>query len=813
MAVTIRVKRKPLFPHFTDNSIAYDTEATGLIPYGRYAYWGYEPARPFAFSFCDGDGHTGYFRFKVDPMTRRVIPEPEGMAILHRLHTEPQFELIGHNIAYDFRMGMFLGVQMRRLMRVIDTMVLAHIVTGGDELLYALKPLSKKYLRFPDDDEKQLEHAVQAARRDAKAAGWMIAIGKKEMERGDKGVFAGSKPLKADYWLVPSPDASCKPNYYDIDPDDPGVDMTQRYAIGDVLRAQMLKQLWMPELDAEPRLRATFDREMLLFRALRRMELRGTRCYPEHIDYLIGWYNRYMKKQRKIADAHGGAGMNFNSPKQLVEKFYDERKVTPVVYTPKGQMYRDLAEVLPDDPFDPAFMTQVPIKKNKTIVMLDVSKDDLLAMADKHRKIGKDQLANIGGYDEDTNTYREPLAGAILEYRAAHQSIKSFLKIYRTFYYPESVKGFDLDKVDAVDGYRPGGNPALGGDRAFCVPEDDQAVFWDETWAMGTWVLHPNYNQTGAITGRMTCSDPNLQQVASATTGLRKAQIPSRPRECFGPRPGHVWYLPDYSQIEVWLFAFMSGEKTMQQLLLDGHDFHQGVADKSFVHRSDYQERKKYYRKLSKLIMFGKLYGGGVGTPEKPGRMTNLLQQPFEETKAFIDSFEEQFASVKVWSKEIIKQIRKDGKLWNTYGRQYILGRDHAYKGVNYNIQGTAADALKVATIRLDYLLNDSGRWNHPGLCLLNSIHDEFIIEVPWEMHSQKLMREVMWVMQMDSAKMGVPVPLPVGMKIATKRWSHTKDIVIPGMRKAGDNWVFGGVPRDDRPFDDLRRAMSACPC
>lgn len=799
MAIILRIKRKPLFPHFTSNSIAYDTEATGLIPYGRYAYWGYEPARPFAFSFCDGDGHTGYFRFCVDPMTRRVIPEPEGMAILHRLHSEPQFEIIGHNIAYDFRMGTFLGVKMRQRMQVIDTMVLAHIVTGGDELLYALKPLSKKYLRFPDDDEKELEEEVKAARKIAKANGWMIAIGHKEMERGDKGVFAGSKPIKADYWLVPSPDTRNLPNDHDIDPDDPDVDKTQRYAIGDVLRAQMLKQLWMPELEAEPRLANTFRREMNLFWALRRMELRGTRTYPEHIDYLIGWYNRYMKKQRKIADANGGRGMNFNSPKQLTTKFYDERGVTPVVFTPKGQMYWDMAGMM--DPFDLESTVEIPIKKSKKIVMVPMTQAQLEAKAKQHRKIGKDQLANIGGYDEDTNTYREPLAGAILEYRAAHQSIKSFLKIYRTFYYPETLKGFDLDEVAATD----------VADTFLSIP-DDEFVKWSEVWKDSTWVLHPNYNQTGAITGRMTCSDPNLQQVASATTGLRKAQIPARPRECFGPRPGYVWYLPDYSQIEVWLFAFMSGEKSMQQLLLDGHDFHQGVADKSFIHKPDYKERKKYYRKLSKLIMFGKLYGGGVGTPEKPGRMTNLLQQPFEQTKEFIDSFEEQFASVKIWSKKIIKQIRADGKLWNTYGRQYILGHDHAYKGVNYNIQGTAADALKVATIRLDYLLNDSGRWNHPGLCLLNSIHDEFIIEVPWELHSQRLMREIMWVMQMDSRMMGIPVPLPVGMKIATKRWSHTKDINIPGMRLAGDNWVFGGVPRDDGPFDDLRRAMQACP-
>jgi DNA polymerase I-like protein with 3'-5' exonuclease and polymerase domains len=792
MAVTIRVKRKPLFPHFTDNRIAFDTEGTGLIPFGSPSYWGYHPARPFAYSFCDGEGNTGYFRFAVDPATRRVIPEPEGMAILHRLMTEKHFQVIGHNVAYDFRMGKAMGEPIRHT-NALDTMVLAHVVTGGDELTYALKPLSQKYLEFSDDDERQLEHEVNIARREARDRGWLIAIGSKELAKGQHGVFAGRKPVKADYWLVPSPDTRELPNDSNIDVDDPDIDKTKRYAVGDVLRAQMLAQLWMPVVEADQRLLNTFNREMALFWALRRMETHGTRAYPEHIDKLIAWYERYMVKMRKLAHKHGGKGMNFMSAKQLAIKFYDERKVTPVYYTPKGQQLMDVAAELrklePEDPFEVQPMATIHIRKNKQLIPLDLTADEIVQRVNKlHRTLGKDQLAELGGTDEDTGEYKDPLAKAILEWRAAKQTIKSFLNIYRTFYYPETFPG----------GIRP------AKERGHFINDEGELQSWASVWGSETWVLHPNYNQTGAVTGRMTCSDPNLQQVASATTGLRKADIPARPRECFGPRPGCLWYLPDYSQIEVWLFAFMSGEEAMQKLLLSGHDFHQGVADKSFVRRPDYEERKKYYRKLAKLIMFGKLYGGGVGTPERPGRMTKLLQQPFEETKAFIDSFEEQFASVGIFSKKLIKEIRKTNDLWNPFGRRYVLGHEWAYKGVNYLIQGTAADILKRATIRLDYLLY-SDRWRHPQLALVNSIHDEFIIEVPFELHSQRLMREIIYVMQMDSAAVGVPVPLPVGMKIATKRWSTTKDIELA-------KWMTGGVPRDDGPFDDLRRDMQACP-
>lgn len=415
-----------------------------------------------------------------------------------------------------------------------------------------------------------------------------------------------------------------------------------------------------------------------------------------------------------------------------------------------------------------------------------------VAGARKHMTLGKDRLAELGATDEDTGEFKDPLAKAILEWRAAKQSIKSFLNIYARFWYPESHPMLGDSGGAGPRGHVPGGNHSRAATR-----------FAPTT---GVWVLHPNYNQTGAVTGRMTCSDPNLQQVASATTGLRKADIPARPRECFGPRPGCIWYLPDYSQVEVWAFAFMSGERNMQELLLSGYDFHQGVADKSFVKKPDYEERKKYYRKLAKLIMFGKLYGGGVGTRERPGRMTKLLQMPFEQAKEFIDSFDEQFASVHAFMRTMTRQAARAGEAWNLYGRKYKLEQDWAYKVVNYLIQGTCADLLKVATMRLDWMLER--RWPHPQIGLLNTIHDEIIIEVPYALHSQRLMREIVWVMQMDSAKLGLPpgVPLPVGMKVAKRRWSHTTDVDLPA-------WVKGGVNRDayETVFADLRSDMQDC--
>lgn len=697
---------------------------------------------------------------------------------------DPRYTKIGHNIAYDKRITEEAGYIWKG--EIHDTMVMAHVVTAGDELSYALKPLSKKYLQFPDDDEKRLESAVTVARREAKAKGYLIAGGKKEVERGDYVVFAGSKPVKADYWLVPSPSATT------TTPDD----LVREYGVGDAVRAVLLFLFLWPILQSDRRLMATYRREMAGWYTLRDMERRGTRVYPRVTNYLINWYTDYMGRQVQIGDKNGGwllnkkgvrTRMNYNSSKQLMQKFYVERGF-PVEY--KERKNKKTGEVK----LTPTF--------------------------------GKDQLAMLGMVDEVTGRPQDELAKAILEYRSARQTISSFLNIYRKFWYPVGpIDPRDQNRFDKVTGIYYTKQHRL---QRPAAPD----LKW--LYSHAVWILHPNYNQTGAVTGRMTCSDPNLQQVASATTGLRKSDIPQRPRECFGPRPGHVWYLPDYSQIEVWLFAFMSGDEEMKKLLLSGYDFHQGVADRSFVHRADYTPRKKYYRKLAKLIMFGKLYGGGVGTAEKPGRMTRLLQMPFHEAKEFIDSFEEQFAGVKRFMDAMVKDAKREKEAWNLYGRKYVMDVEWAYKVVNYLVQGTAADVLKMAMMRVAWMLET--RWRHPTMGMLNSIHDEFMIEVPYDVHSLQLMREIAWVMQMDSDMLGIPVPLPVGMKMTKpqylvrdrawyQRWSDTAEVQIrpdsdiaywkaKGIVEVKPD-ILGGVPRrkyEREEFADLDAHMRRCP-
>lgn len=297
------------------------------------------------------------------------------------------------------------------------------------------------------------------------------------------------------------------------------------------------------------------------------------------------------------------------------------------------------------------------------------------------------------------------------------------------------------------------------------------------------WILHPNFKQTGAATGRLSCADPNLQQVASETTGRRKAEIAARPREAFGPRPGYLWYMPDYSQIEVWLFAFMSGEKRMQKLLMEGYDFHTATGQLAFSGYPDYAERKEYYRKCAKLIMFCILYGGGAAV------LMDLIDSDSQaEAKEFLTIYKAKFPGIQKYMDEIIEEANSVGELRNVFGRHYRFDPGFGYRGVNYMIQGTASEVLKNAMINVDTYLETT--WNGRAY-IINTIHDELCIEVPLKIHRDVCLRDILIAgiikeMQRDSAKVGVPVALPVDIKFVFSRWNSSKKHDLPPAVRGG---------------------------
>ena len=309
---------------------------------------------------------------------------------------------------------------------------------------------------------------------------------------------------------------------------------------------------------------------------------------------------------------------------------------------------------------------------------------------------------------------------------------------------------------------------------------DSYERFWLEE-SPNVWVVRPTWRQLAAKTGRLSSSDPSIMNVADAETGLRKSRVRMRPREAFGPRPGHIMYFPDFKQMEVWVFASLAKEKAMMKALLSGKDYHGEISKSIFGKRPDYKENFEYYRKCAKLLMFCKLYGGGVK------RIAKLLfrdkrflteedkkRSPEELAQEFLDGYESELPGVKTFSDEMTRKANRDGYIRNPYGRLYHFDKGHGYKSVNYLIQGTSAEVMKNAMIIVDKEICQQ-KW--PGINMILSVHDEIVLEVPYKYHSLELMSEIIECMQRDSDILELPIPFPIDMAVAATSWSNETKI------------------------------------
>jgi DNA polymerase-1 len=292
------------------------------------------------------------------------------------------------------------------------------------------------------------------------------------------------------------------------------------------------------------------------------------------------------------------------------------------------------------------------------------------------------------------------------------------------------------------------------------------------TESEGVKVLHPSIRQTGAATGRMSSHAPNLMNAAEEQTGRRQSHIAMKPRETLGPRPGMMWYLPDYSQIEVWLFAFISQNKAMMDALLTGQDFHGHIAKHVWSNEPTFKSKFKYWRKCAKLIMFCTLYGGGIG------KLAQLIECDYPTAKKFREQHSTEMPGLKEFIMKMTLMASRDGYVANPMGRRFFIPSDKPYKAVNYVIQGCAADVLKQALVNVYFNLI-AKEWSEMSVIL--SMHDEIILELPVEYHCKRLMRGIIHEMQSAADPIGLPVKLPVGIKICKEgdRWYKTKEIPL----------------------------------
>ncbi len=234
--------------------------------------------------------------------------------------------------------------------------------------------------------------------------------------------------------------------------------------------------------------------------------------------------------------------------------------------------------------------------------------------------------------------------------------------------------------------------------------------------------IHTSFNQTGAATGRLSSSEPNLQNIPIRTP--RGEAI----RRAFVAPAGAVLLTADYSQIELRLLAHLSGDPAFVQAFIEGGDIHRQTAALIFGVAQDAVTGEM--RARAKTINFGTIYGQG------PVALSRLLGIPLESARRFIDEYFARFAGVRAWLDGTIASARERGYVETIFGRRRYIPelRDRNANirafgertATNSPLQGSAADLIKLAMIQIDQTLAREGLDAH----MLLQVHDELVFEV-----------------------------------------------------------------------------------
>jgi DNA polymerase-1 len=239
----------------------------------------------------------------------------------------------------------------------------------------------------------------------------------------------------------------------------------------------------------------------------------------------------------------------------------------------------------------------------------------------------------------------------------------------------------------------------------------------------GTGRIHTSFNQTGAATGRLSSSDPNLQNIPIRTP--RGEAI----RRAFVATPGWVLLTADYSQIELRLLAHLSGDPAFLEAFRQGGDIHRQTAGVIFGVAQD--QVTPEMRARAKTINFGTIYGQG------PFALSRQLGISQDQAKEFITQYFTRFAGVRAWLDRTVATAREKGYVETIFGRRRYIPelRDRNFNirafgertATNSPLQGSAADLIKIAMIRIAQGFRDQ----HLAARMLLQVHDELVVEVP----------------------------------------------------------------------------------
>ena len=265
--------------------------------------------------------------------------------------------------------------------------------------------------------------------------------------------------------------------------------------------------------------------------------------------------------------------------------------------------------------------------------------------------------------------------------------------------------------------------------------------------------IHTTYNQTVTATGRLSSTNPNLQNIPIRNDDGREI------RKAFIPDDGHSFFSADYSQIELRIMAHLSEDKNMIEAFLSGHDIHAATAAK--IYKIDINDVTADMRRKAKTANFGIIYGISVfGLAERMGVSR-------QEAKELIDGYFETYPQVKEYMDKSIQVAREQGYVETIFHRKRFLPDINSRNGVvrgyaernaiNAPIQGSAADIIKVA---MAHIYQRFQAYNLKAKMILQ-VHDELNFSVP---EAEKELVQKIVIEEMEQAyRMQVPLKADCG--------------------------------------------------
>jgi len=272
--------------------------------------------------------------------------------------------------------------------------------------------------------------------------------------------------------------------------------------------------------------------------------------------------------------------------------------------------------------------------------------------------------------------------------------------------------------------------------------------------------IHTSFNQAGTDTGRLSSSEPNLQNIPIRTPEGRLI------RQCFVPEEGHLLISADYSQIELRVLAHLSGDEGLIEAFANGEDIHSSTAAKVFGVPID--EVTSEQRNKAKIVNFRIIYGTGAYG------LSRELGIDVDEAQAILDNYFKQHPAVEDFLESVLDEAQDRGFVRTLFGRRRPMPelfagdqrqRDFGRRAaINAPMQGSAADIMKLAMIDAHKLVREK----YPKVKMILQVHDELVFEAP-EDEAEKLLEDVRDVME---NVVELKVPLVVGAA-AGRNWEE----------------------------------------